>query len=149
MSNLVSWHEYKELDHFKNEMDRLFDRFFERGPNPLFLEGSEWTPPVDISETPSEVIVHAEIPGIDVDDVKISLDGRVLKISGEKKRNRGRKDARFRRLERKYGAFNRLIELPADVLSNQVKAIYDRGVLYIRLPKSGKQSFKKIEVRSS
>lgn len=149
MLSLIPWHERKELDRFRSEMDRLFDQFFDWRPFRRSFDEGDWTPLVDVSETGKEVIVNAEIPGMDAKDIDISLNGRVLTLRGEKKSNHEEKNENFHRIERRYGAFSRSFELPADVDANKVKATYKDGVLKISLPKTKEQSVKKIEIKTS
>ena len=149
MLSLIPWHERKELDRFRSEMDRLFDQFFDWRPFRRSFDEGDWTPLVDVSETGKEVIVNAEIPGMNAKDIDISLNGRVLTLRGEKKSNHEEKNENFHRIERRYGAFSRSFELPADVDANKVKATYKDGVLKISLPKTKEQSVKKIEIKTS
>lgn len=142
MARLIPWRESaKSLDAFRREMDRLFDRFFDMIP---FSE-QEFVPSVDVSETANEVVVQAEIPGIDPKDLDISLNGRLLTLKGEKKSEHEEKKENYHKIERKYGAFSRTLELPADVDPDKVEANYKDGVLKIVLPKT--ESGKKIEVK--
>ncbi len=144
MTRLIRWREpAKSLETLKREMDRLFDKFFEAIP---FSE-QEFVPSVDISETDQDIIVQAEIPGVNPKDLDISLNGRLLTIKGEKKSEHEEKRENFHKIERKYGAFSRTLELPADVDPDKVEAVYKDGVLKIKLPKI--ESGKKIEVKAS
>ena len=141
MARLIPWRESaKSLEAFRREMDRLFDKFFEMMP---FSE-QEFIPSVDISETDTEIIVQAEIPGIDPKDLDISLNGRLLTIKGEKKSEHEEKKENYHKIERKYGSFSRTLELPADVDPDKVEAKYKDGVLKIALSKT--ESGKKIQV---
>lgn len=145
MTGLIPWTGIKDLDRFRTEMDRLFDRFFEWRP---FERGGEWMPLVDLSETDNEVLVRAEVPGMDAKDIDITLNGRVLTIRGEKKSEHEEKGENFHRMERSYGAFSRSFQLPVDVDPDKVKASYEKGVLTIQLPKTEAQSVKRIEVKT-
>ncbi len=144
MAKLIRWRDpARSLETFRREMDRLFDKFFEVIP---FSE-QEFVPSVDISETDKDIIVQAEIPGINPKDLDISLNGRLLTIKGEKKSEHEEKKENYHKIERKYGAFSRTLELPADVDPDKVEAVYKDGVLKITLPKI--ESGKKIEVKTS
>ena len=144
MARLIPWREpTKSLEIFRREIDRLFDRFFEVMP---FSE-QEFMPSVDISETDKDVIVQAEIPGIDPKDLDISLNGRLLTIKGEKKSEHEEKKENYHKIERKYGSFSRTLELPVDVDPDKVGATYKDGVLKIVLPKT--EAGKKIEVKTT
>jgi HSP20 family protein len=148
-SSLVPWRRRDELTGFRREMDRLFDRFFEAWPFRLSAEEGAWAPSVDVSETAKEVIVKAELPGMDPKDVDVTVRGDVLSLRGERKKEEEEKGESFHRVERSYGAFSRSIRLPAEVDVNKVKATYKEGVLNINLPKTKQASVKKIEVKTA
>jgi HSP20 family protein len=135
----------KELQH---KIDSMYDQFF--GPNflpstYLFGDGN-WDPRLDISEGRKDITVKVEIPGIEARDFDVSIDGRRLTISGEKKQEQKEKEETYYRVERSYGYFKRTIELPAEVDPNKVDASYRRGILKIKLRKSKESKTKKIRV---
>ena len=141
MTRLIPWRETtKSLEAFRREMDRLFDKFFEMMP---FSE-QEFVPSVDVSETANEIMVQAEIPGIDPQELDISLNGRLLTIRGEKKSEHEEEKENYHKIERRYGSFSRTLELPSDIDPDRVEAKYKDGVLKIILPKT--ESGKKIKV---
>jgi HSP20 family protein len=148
MLNLVPRHT-RELDRFRGEMDRLFRRFFDLWPSEVGPGEGEWMPLVDVSETGKEVLVNAEIPGMEPKDIDISLSGNLLTLKGERKHEEEKKGESFHRIERSYGAFTRTVELPADVDSTKVDATYKDGVLKIRMPRTKEESVKKIEVKTA
>ncbi len=149
MASLIPWRGRTELDRFRGEIDRLFNDFFTRSPFGRFIEGADWVPAIDLSETGTEIVIHAEIPGMDAKDIDISLNGRLLTIKGERKQEQKDKDKDYHRVERRYGSFSRSFELPADVDANKVKAEYKDGILRLNLPKTEEQSVKKIEVKTA
>lgn len=105
-------------------MDHLFNRFFEsEGPlaRRLLGEGG-WMPRVDVSEGKDDITVNAEIPGCRAEDFDVRLDGRVLTISGEKKQEKEEKEENFHRVERSYGSFSRMVELPGEVEPEAIEA---------------------------
>jgi len=143
MARLIPWKDTaKRLEGIRQEMDRLLDRLSEMVP---FI-GQEFVPCVDVIDAEKEIIVQAEIPGIDPKELNISLNGRMLTIKGEKKSEYEEKKENYYRMERKYGVFSRTIELPADVDPDKVEATYKDGVLKIRLPKM--ETGKKISVKT-
>ena len=149
MLDLIPSRERRQLDRFRSEMDGLFDRFFDWRPFDLTVREGEWMPTVDVSETGKEVIVKADIPGMEAKDIDISLSGRVLTLKGEKRSEHEEKEESYHRVERRYGSFSRSFELPADVDVNKVKAIYKDGVLKLSLPKTKEQTVKKIEIKTA
>lgn len=149
MLNLTPWRESKEVDHFRKEMDRLFDRFFDWRPS-LFGRGeARWMPSVDLSETSKEIIVKVEVPGMEPQDIQVSVTGNVLTIQGEKKYEKEEKDENIHRVERRYGSFYRTVQLPAEVESDKADATYKNGILKLRLPKTKEQAAKKIEIKAT
>jgi HSP20 family protein len=120
------------------------DRFLGEWPSTEPSKG-EWMPSLDVSETKDNIVVKAEVPGMDAKDIDISLANDVLTAKGEKRQEKEEKDENYHRVERSYGAFSRSIRLPKDVQSNKIKANYKNGVLRITLPKS--EDAKKKEVK--
>jgi HSP20 family protein len=124
----------------------MFEEFSARSPFGLPLRGKGWTPPVDISEGPDAVMIHMDVPGIDADNIDISLAGNVLSVRGERNREQGKES--YHRTERWYGPFQRSVEIPTNVDAGNIKANYKRGVLTLNLPKMKKRPAKKIEVET-
>lgn len=147
MSSLIPWR--GEMDRLRNEMERLYDRFLDLRPFYRLTQEGEWMPSVDVSETAKEIIVNAEVPGVEAKDIDVSLDGNVLTIKGERKREHEGKEENFHRIERSYGSFYRSLQLPSEVDGDRIKATYKKGVLRISLPKTKKAAGKKIEINAS
>jgi HSP20 family protein len=133
----------------RREMDRLFDRFSEAWPFRGLAEAGRWMPSVDVSETDKELVVRAELPGMDPKEIDISLSGNVLTIKGERKHEREEKKENFHLVERSSGSFSRTLQLPAEVKADKVKAEYKDGVLSISMPKMEPEAVKKIEVKAN
>jgi HSP20 family protein len=92
---------------------------------------------MDISETEQAFIIHAELPGVQKEDIKISIsEDNILSISGEKKKSEQIQDKNFVRMERFYGTFRRTFTLPDHIQSSSIKADFTNGILEISLPKS-------------
>jgi len=100
------------------------------------LGGKESFPAVNVSETDKEIRVDAELPGLDVKDVEVSLEGGALLIKGEKKFEEEKKKDNFHRIERSYGTFTRSVPLPCNVDAKGVSATFEKGVLHVVLPKA-------------
>jgi HSP20 family protein len=132
---------------FRQDMNRLFDDFFGgSGLAPLsaFPEGMDlFSPRVDVVETESEVRVSAELPGLDDQDIDVSLSRDVLTIKGEKKQEKKEKGRNYYRTERSYGSFQRSVPLPCEVDADKVDAVFQKGVLTITLPKAGEAKDRK------
>ncbi len=138
------WDPFRELISLREDMDRLFNAFFGK---PIAEESEGiWIPVIDIEEDNENFIVSAELPGLKKEDVKISVRGNLLTISGERKQEAETKNKTYHRVERMYGKFSRTISLPSDVDVNKIKAVYKDGVLHITLPKPETMKPKEIEV---
>ena len=109
--------------------------------------GASWVPPVDIFEEADAIRIMAEIPGVNPNAVKISLENNVLTIHGTKEQVAEERSERVHRYERTYGAFERSFTLPATVDANNIKASYEHGVLTITLPKVEKAKPRQITVQ--
>ena len=123
----------------RREMDRLFDRFFDRGWDTRDADGlATWIPAMDVVETEDAIRCSIELPGVDVDAIELTVEDKVLTISGERRHERAErvKDGGYRLFERRWGRFERRLSLPRGVDADQVQANYENGVLEIVLPKS-------------
>ena len=137
-----------ELGRLRREMDRLWEDFL----SPRFWGWrpweSEWAPPVDVSETADQVVVKAEVPGIDPKAINITLAGDVLTVKGEKKSEREETKENYHVVERSYGSFSRSLTLPAAVDVDKIDAKYEKGVLTITCPKKEEVKPKTIEIKA-
>ena len=105
-----------------------------------------WVPLVDIQETPESYRLHAELPGLTKDDIQITIEDNVLRLSGERKFERDVKKESFQRIERSYGAFARSFTLPTQVDSEKVQAVFENGVLSLTVPKQEQAKPRKITI---
>ena len=123
------------------EMDSLFDSFM--GGLPAFSgmfgssggRSSALTPHVDVKETDKEILVEAELPGIDEKDISLALQDGVLTIRGEKKHEYDEEKENYRVTERRYGSFQRSLQVPDTIDDQRVEASFSNGILKISLPK--------------
>jgi HSP20 family protein len=127
----------------RNELDKWFGRY----GNGETL--SSWAPVVDVKETADDITVRAELPGLNPEDVNVSVQDGVLTISGEKhdEREEGKADTNYHLLERRYGRFERSFSLPRTVNANDVKANFQNGVLNVTLAKAEEAKPRRIEVK--
>jgi len=144
--DMVKWEPLRDVITFRDEIDRLFDGFFGRVPARREMARAAWMPLVDFEENKNEYLVKVELPGLKKEDVKISLSGDRLHISGERTKEKEEKGKTFHRVERVYGRFERVLALPAEVDGARVKATHKDGILDIRLPKSEKTKPKEIGI---
>lgn len=104
-------------------------------------------PAVDISETPQQYDIRAEIPGMKKEDVKVSVNKNVLTISGEKKEEKKTEDKKYHRMESYYGSFQRSFVLPDGIKGDKVTADFKDGVLAVVVPKSEETKEKTIDIK--
>lgn len=129
----------------RESMDRIFDEFFSRSGLPS-LVGGTWLPAVDVHETKKDLIVTLDVPSIDPEEISILIsDGRLV-IKGEKKREEELDTKDVFRSERFFGSFQRMIELPVEVVTDKARATYKDGVLKIVMPKLQKKIPKEIKI---
>jgi HSP20 family protein len=126
-------------------MTDLWDRFFGMSRPDLF-EVPEWMPSIDLSETNGDVQIKAELPGMTKEDINVDITGDLLTINGEKKEEKEEKKADYHSKERYFGSFQRRVRLPAEVKSEEAKAVFKDGVLSILVPKKELSGKKKIEI---
>jgi HSP20 family protein len=129
---LVRWDPAREVDSLQSEMNRLFDTFF--GGNDT-RGVRRWVPAMDLVETDDHLVLRADLPGLDQDDVSIEIKDGVLTVSGQRQAEREEKAEGFHRVERAYGSFSRSLSLPQGVDPDKVAAEFDKGVLEVRIPK--------------
>jgi len=146
MFELSPWKPARELSSLRREMDRLFEDFLgEKGT--FFPEAGSWVPAVDVSETDDNILVKAELPGMDSKDIDVSVQGDILVIKGDKKEEKETKEENYHRIERRRGTFARSIKIPVPVDAENISAKYDKGVLTVTLPKQEESKAKQIEVK--
>jgi HSP20 family protein len=145
---LIRWEPVAELNTIQNEMNRLFNTFFDppatagRGGAP----SRRWIPAMDLVETADHYVLRADLPGLDDDDVKVQLEDNVLTISGERKAQHEQHEEGYYRIERAFGNFARSLTLPEGVDPDAVQADFDRGVLEIRIPKPEQKKPRQVQI---
>lgn len=146
MSNLIRWEPAREMMTLRDAMDRLFDDAFTR---PLRLSDNQWSiPAVDMYQTDNDIVVKAALPGIKAEEVQINVTGDLLTIKGEVKQKEEVKEKAYHLREQRWGAFERTIALPTDVVADKAKAEFDNGVLVITLPKAEAVKPKTISIKT-
>ena len=157
LSNLIKWQKpgLKSENNliqrsFFDEFDRFFDGFFNT-PEALFQNSGSFTPNVNVEDNGKNILVSAELPGLDDKDIQVSVDGDMLTIKGEKKKEQKKETSGFYHMERHFGSFQRRIRLPAEINVDRVKASFRNGILNIDLPKLDpeKSNVKYITVKAS
>jgi HSP20 family protein len=138
------------LGTMKQDLDRVFERFFEPTFWPLGTpRGMEtmWEPTLDFSETEKEFIVRLEAPGMTRDDFDVDLDRTLLTLSGKRELRKEEKGEDYLWQERQEGRFLRTIRLPAPVQENMIEASYADGILTVKLPKAVQSAKTKVAIK--
>jgi HSP20 family protein len=143
MAMLTRWDPFRDIARLQEDLlGRAFDdRLFRAG------ESMGWTPSVDIYEDGEEVVVRAELAGVDPKDVDIRFENGVLTVKGERKMEKEEKKENYHRVELSYGTFTRSFSLPATVDPEKIRAEAKNGVLAIHLPKKAEAKPKAIQVK--
>lgn len=136
---------FDDLDTLRCEIDQLWDQFLN---NPLSLQTpmSGKLPVIDIIEEGDKIIIKADLPGMEKKDISVTLADDMLTIKGERSSEKEEKKKNYFRQERHFGKFQRTFRLPAEIKSEKVDAVFDKGVLQITLPKSEAQKNKEITI---
>lgn len=136
---------FRDLSDIQSEMSRVFDSFFGR-PSPVGGVERVWAPAVNVYETNDELVISAELPGLNEKDIHLSITGDMLTLKGERRWDQEVKPESYYRSERWFGKFERTLPLPMPVQADKVKAKYRDGVLAITLPKAEEIKPKEIKI---
>jgi HSP20 family protein len=126
---------FPQIWDIQNEINKVFNNVV----SPFSSEEGErrgtWSPSVDIAETEQEIVVSADLPGLNKEDIRVNVQNNALTFSGERKQETKSEGSNYHRLERSYGFFSRSFTLPATVKADGIQAAYKDGVLRLTLPK--------------
>jgi HSP20 family protein len=145
LNNVTRWNPNANAYLNREPLSRLFESFFND------MQGEEvsnrgWVPPVDIQETEEGYRLQAELPGLTKEDIQITLENNVLRLTGERKFEREAKKDSFHRIERTYGSFSRAFALPNQVNAEGVQASFENGILTLTIPKAEQAKPRKIAI---
>jgi HSP20 family protein len=145
--NITKWDPFKDLVTLQDRMNRLFEDSL-RGVRDSDggLTGTAWSPAVDIYETDNEVVLKAELPGVDQKGIDIHVENNTLTLRGERKLEKETKQENYYRIERAYGSFLRSFTLPGTIDQERIHADYKDGVLTVQMPKREETKPKQIKV---
>lgn len=142
---LVRWFPFREMANMHGQLNRMF-----ADETHAEEEGcGAWTPAVDIIEKGDDLVIRAELPGVDRDDIEVNADNGKLVLRGERKREVETNEHNVYRLERVYGTFSRSFSLPKTVDASQISATYKDGVLEVVLPKSEEAKPRKVRIEAA
>jgi len=143
---IIRWDPYRDIITLRDRMNRLFeDMGTAKGEDKDLVPGA-WAPSVDIYETENEVVLAAEIPGVDEKDVEIKVEDSTLTIRGERKFEKETKEENYHRIERAYGSFMRSFTLPNYIDQDRIEAQQENGILKIHMPKKEETKPRKVKI---
>ncbi len=145
---LVRWNPTRTMSLF-NEFERMFDEAFNMMNLPQMRTLPQmWQLALDVAETDDGFIVKASVPGVNPDDLEITLENNLLTIKGELKEDQEINQEQYHLRERRYGTFSRSITLPVAVNSEEIEATYENGVLRVFVPKAEEVKPKRISIKA-
>jgi HSP20 family protein len=142
---IIRYNPFGEVGRLRREMDKLFEDMIGSEKEEDIARGS-WFPRVNINERKEDIIVTADLPGLNKDDISINMENKILTITGERKFESNEKDDNYHRIEKVYGKFSRSFRLPDSVSDEGVKAEYKNGELHITLKKREEAKPKSIPI---
>lgn len=134
---------------FPKDLNQMLEHFFKEPTDSSFIDTGAWAPAVDIKEEKDKFIVVADIPGVNKEDIKVSLTNNVLTIQGQRQFEKSENKDNYSRMERVQGQFYRRFSLPQTVDESKIEASYKHGVLNVVIPKKESTVEKQIEVKIS
>ncbi len=143
---IVRWEPFRDLLTTQDRFNRLFN---ETLPQLFGEEGwasRNWAPAVDIYETDQELVLKAELPGVDPKDVEVRVEDNTLFLKGQRNIRKEVKEENYHRVERSYGTFSRTFALPSSIDADKVTAEYKDGVLTLTMPKREEAKPKTIKI---
>lgn len=146
---IVRYDPWRTISQLQNEMNRLFeDQLGDEETPDTGMVATDWRPAVDVQEDANQYLITADLPGVDPEDIDVSLDNGVLTIRGERRDESEQEQGSYKRVERVRGTFFRRFTLPDTADAENVKAKSENGVLRITIPKQAKVQPRKIQVES-
>jgi HSP20 family protein len=144
---LIRWEPAREISSLQQEVNRLFNTFFDAPAATAGNGGARrWVPAMDLVETDDHFVLRADLPGLSESDVDLSLEENVLTLKGERKVEHEARGEGFYRVERATGAFSRSLTLPEGVDGDAITATFDKGVLEVRIPKPEQRKPRKLQI---
>ncbi len=149
--SIQKWQPFSELESLRKEMERLIDEFFPtKGSyiSPVWRRSAEEVavPSVDMVDRGDEILVSMEMPGVEKDNIDVSIQEDTLTVKGTIKKETEEKEENYIKRERTYSSFERALRLPVKVNPEKIKAVLKNGILYIHLPKAEEVKPKKIKI---
>ena len=144
---ITRWDPFRDLGLLQERMNRVFEDAAVRGwKNDEPSATTSWSPAVDIYETDNEIMVQAELPGVDRKDIALQLENNVLTLKGDRRFEKETNQENYHRIERSYGGFSRAFTIPTIVDEERIRADYRDGILKIALPKKEQSKARQIRI---
>jgi HSP20 family protein len=144
--NIIRWDPFRDLATLRERMNRLFEEAYSSRGEEKDMVSSAWNPSVDIYEKENEIVLKAEVPGIDENDIEIKIEDNTITLNGERKFEKETKEENYHRIERSYGSFYRSFTLPQNINQDKIKAESENGILKITMPKKAELKPKKVKI---
>ena len=146
---IIRWDPFRDLTTLRERMNVLFGDVYSSRGEDKDLIASTWNPSVDIYEHNGNLVLTAEVPGLDENDIEVKLEDSTLTIKGERKYEKEVNEENYHRVERSYGSFSRSFSLPQNIDQDKIKAESENGILKIPMPKKAELKPKKVKVLKS
>ena len=146
---IIRWDPFRDIETLRDKMNRLFEDAFSSRGEGKDLIASTWSPSVDIYEDENTIVLTAEVPGLDENDINIKIEDKTLTLQGERKFEKDTKEENYHRIERSYGSFYRSFTLPHNVNVDKIIAKHENGILKITMPKKAELQPRKIKILKS
>jgi HSP20 family protein len=144
MNHMIRWNRFRNPSSLQEQVNRLFESSSPAKGDTSTL--TTWAPAVDIYETENELVIKADLPEVNEQDLDIRVENNTLTIAGERKFEEKVKEDNYLRIERSYGSFSRSFSLPTTVNTEAIKAEYKNGVLTVELPKRAESKPKQVKI---
>lgn len=153
MSKLIRWNPIREASDLFNEFDRVFEApvYRTRWGMPMRTNDvvGSWSLALDVAEKGDVFTVKASLPGIDPQDLNVTLEDNVLTVQGEIREDETIEEETYHIRERRFGSFSRSLRFPVPVNANEIVAAYENGVLTLTVPKAEEVKPKRIEIKTA
>jgi HSP20 family protein len=147
--SIVRYDPFRDLRHLQDEVNRLFTGNIARTFDDEGIARGSWSPSVDIYENKDQIVLEAELPGMNREDFDLSVENNVITLRGQRHFEKKDDGDNYHRVERAYGSFTRSFTLPNTVSAEGANAEYRNGVLRVVLPKREDTKARRIEIKTN
>jgi len=143
---IIRWDPFRDLTTLRERMNVLFGDVYPSRGEEKDLVANTWNPSVDIYEHNGNLVLTAEVPGLDENDIEVKIEDSTLTIQGDRKFEKEVKEENYHRVERSYGSFFRSFSLPRNIDQDKIKAENENGILKITMPKKAELKPKNVKI---